>query len=243
MCVYSLNHTTKRVNFGLPKIHRNSTVEGNHSVLRVPHGSAHTPGVSGLCTPAAHLGPRYLWISGAICRAPSTWEATTRKPMSLTEVKHTCFPSALGFKALPRNQAPKHTDHQGAKNPSASSMNTHCQAQQCRLLGRLTSNWQQPKPRHFTEHGASASEGQHPPGSLAYSSAWALSIPALHNIFHQRPQLVRTSVISSWRQLPPTRRSLFSGSCNAVRRKPGAHTRIHASGSVPLLQSHSVHRP
>lgn len=113
--MYSLNHTTKRVNFGLAKIHRNSTAEENHSVLRVPHGSAHTPGVSGLCTPAADSGPSYLWISGAICRAPSTWEATTRKPVSLTEVKHTCLPSALGFTALPRNRAPKHADHWGPR--------------------------------------------------------------------------------------------------------------------------------
>lgn len=126
--MYSLNHTTKRVNFGLAKIHQNSTAEENHSVLRVPHGSAHTPGVSGLCTPAAHSGPSYLWISGAICRAPSTWEATTRKPVSLTEVKHTCLPSALGFTALPRNRAPKHADHWGPRThqhppwaPTASS--------------------------------------------------------------------------------------------------------------------------
>ena len=67
----SLNHTTKRVNFSTPKIHRNVTTRET-TVCCVSRGSAHTPGVSDLCTLATHLGPGRLWISGAVCKVPST---------------------------------------------------------------------------------------------------------------------------------------------------------------------------
>ena len=213
-CHNSLNHMTKRVNFSIPKIARNITGEENQCAACFS-SSARTPGACGMCTLTASLGPSCLWISGAICRAPSTWEEVTRKLVNLTEVKYTCFPSSLGFKALPRNQIHRNTNPPGAKNPSASSTNTHCQAPQCQLLGRLTNNWQQPRSRvshMLIVHGTSASKGQHLPGSLAYSLG---PCPFLHYItFSTRGHnCCGTTVISSRRQLSAIRRSLFSGSC------------------------------
>lgn len=158
-------------------------------MLRVPRSSTPLTAGGGLYTPAAHSGPNYLWISGAICRAPSTWEAATQKTSEPCGSQAHLPPKCPGLlRPFPGAELPSMLTT-GAKNPSASSIGTHASST-VPTLGKAHSDWrQQPGISQNLEHQL---QRQHPPGSLAYSSAWALSIPALHNIFHQRPQLVRT---------------------------------------------------
>lgn len=208
VCVLTEPHRTKRVNLA-SWISTKQYSGGKPQRLRT-HGLLHTPGWVA-CAHQLTLGPQLSLISGAIwqsARAP--WEATTSETSEPNGSQAHLPPKGS---ALPSQESSSQACWPlGAKNPSASSMSTHCQFTSADFWegSRATGDNRSPGISQNLEH-------QLPRGSIPRKPGLQFCLGLVLFLHYITFSPTRGHnwwghlVISSWRQLSTTRRSLFSG--------------------------------